>query len=282
MHPFGTKVRSHRQQMERIDRIPLEDSVLDRLLDSVYDKLSQRLAGGQRTNVNDLLPGAQDPLEGLVPEDMLPDLPMQDWFDPTVFARSTDQAEFDMTGISAASGPGKDGTGSDWFRTGEAPNNYVNRHNPLYKARTDFARQINRHIEELFGVSGGGVGYYRPPHANDSAPGGRSGNSDHYSAGAIDYYGTGEQLDRLRDWLTQQPFTGFVRWRSESHYDHLHVSFDLGWVAENYFQGRALPPITASASPQNAAVSAPTLPDSPDTSLGAENVAPELVRGRPS
>lgn len=205
---------------------------LDHLLDAVFDRVSAKLAGGQRKHPNDLLPESDEPMEGIIPDDYRPDLTMADWFDPLMFI----QGDPDLSQVSSG-GPGKEGDGMDWFRSGEAPNNYANRHNPLYESRRQFAIGVAPKIEELFGVSAqGSAGYMRQPHPSHKAPGGPSANSDHYSGGAIDFFGSPENLTALRNWLIEQPFTSFVRWQSESHYDHLHVSFDLGWVAENYGQ----------------------------------------------
>lgn len=221
---------------------------LDGLLTAIFDRLSNQIAGG-RVHPEDLRPEVTLPDEGFVPEEILPDLEMQDWFDPVEWAKADpDTPEFNVPTAKAATGSGRDGTGGDWFRTSEAPNNFANRHNPLYKARADFAAQVAGRVEDMFGVEASGVNYLRPPKSSDAAAGGRSSNSDHYSAGAIDFFGTPEELDRLRAWAVNQPFSSFVRWRSESHFDHLHLSFDLGWVAENYFKGRQVPDLTAGVS----------------------------------
>lgn len=237
---------------------------LDPMLTAVFDTLSRRLAGGFRTHPEDMLGGADDPNEGIVPDEYRPDISSFEWMDPTVWAAS-DPNQITAEDIAAMgiapTGPGTAGSGRDFFRSGEAPSNYTNRHNPLYEARRDFAQAINGQIEELFGVNGGGVGYLREPKASDAAPGGRSANSDHYSGGANDYYGTVEQLDALAAWAQTQPFVSFIRWRSESHGGpsgteqgaHLHMSFDLGWVAQNYFterQAPTLPPMAKPSSPE--------------------------------
>jgi hypothetical protein len=226
---------------------------LGRLLTQVFDSVSNELAGG-RVNPADLLPGADDPNEGSVPAEFLPGVETFDWFDPTVWSNATPDAvtPTDLTAITAATGAGTDGEGLDWFRAGEAPNNYVNRNNPLYVARKDFIVSVAPKLEQMFDVSvEGSAGYYRPPAAADAAPGGRSPNSDHYSAGAVDVYGTPEQLTGLRDWLVEQPWTAFVRYASESHQEHLHLSVDLGWVANNYYGGNTPEPpsLTMHQSP---------------------------------
>jgi hypothetical protein len=228
---------------------------LDGILTGIFDRLSQQVAGGLRSDPRDLLPEVDNPLEGLVPDEFRPEVSSFDWFDPTVWARasSDDMSMVDPNRVQPATGAGKDGRGMDWFRGGEAPNNLTNRNNPLYQARRDFAVQAASQIENLFDVSAqGSAGYLRPYSRSHAAPGGPSGNSDHYSGGAVDFFGSKEELTALRNWLIVQPFTSFVRWQSESHYDHVHVSFDLGWVAQNYFQGRSLP--TFTQAPRSAAI----------------------------
>ena len=238
---------------------PADERPLARLLESVYDRLSQELAGGQRSHPDDLVPWASDPMEGSTPDDFIPEVDFSSWFDPTVWAGANpeEMGQIDLSSIPAASGPGKPGKGLDWFRTGEAPNNYTNRHNPLYVARREFAVAIAPELQRMFGVSVGGAGYMRPPHPDDAKPGGRSHNSDHYSGGALDITGDPAKLDQLRDWLIEQPWVSFVRWRSESHHDHLHVSIDIGWIAQNYFQGRQVPQM-APPRPQPAGQKPPS------------------------
>jgi hypothetical protein len=237
---------------------------LDTTLTSIFDDLSRKMAGGLRTDPRDLLPEADNPLEGVIPDEFLPEVSQFDWFDPTVWAKASteDMSMVDLSNLQPATGAGKEGKGRDWFRSGEAPNNYVNRNNPLYQARKDFAVGIAPKIEEMFEVSAqGSAGHLRAPQASHKAPGGPSGNSDHYSGGAIDFFGEKEELDALRDWLVTQPFTSFVRWQSESHYDHVHVSFDTGWIAQNYFEGRSVPPISKTP-----AVSSTQLREAPRSS----------------
>ncbi|KKL26890.1 hypothetical protein LCGC14_2390740, partial [marine sediment metagenome] len=57
------------------------------LLTSVYDQLSNQIAGGQRRPEQSLLPGADDPLEGSIPDEFLPGVDTFDWFDPRLSAR---------------------------------------------------------------------------------------------------------------------------------------------------------------------------------------------------
>ena len=222
---------------------------LGSLLTSVFDQLSNQIAGGSRVDHRSLLPGADDPFEGVIPDEFLPGVETFDWFDPTVWAaaRPDDITRVDLNAIPVPTGVGASGTGLDWFRSSEAPNNFTNRNNPLYVSRKDFVVALAPQLEEMFGVSAGGAGYYRPPAAADAAEGGRSPNSDHYSAGALDFYGTPEELTSLRNWLVEQPFVAFVRYQSESHETHLHLSIDVGWVAHNYFQDSQLPKVTPPA-----------------------------------
>ena len=213
----------------------------------MFDSLSNRIAGGQRMSAADLLPQSQDPTEGTVPEEFLMEVNPYDWFDPTVWAKANPD-DLTNTDLAAMVGqndnPGRAGKGMDWFRGGEAPHNLTNRNNPLYQSRREFAVALDRELAKKFGVSAqGSAGHLRGYQASHADPGGPSPNSDHYSGGAIDYFGTKEELDQLHAFLIAQPYTSFVRWQSESHYDHLHVSFDLGWVAEHYFTGKTIPPV---------------------------------------
>lgn len=270
LHPSGPQVEAENQQMgrrERIEagqRVAASEGELGGLLTQIFDRLSRQMAGGVRSDPRDLLPGAADPLEGLVPEEMVPEVQVFDWFDPTVWAKASPEqmSMVDLSQIPAASGPGKDGKGLDWFRGGEAPNNYTNRHNPLYQARREFAVAVAPKIEEMFGVSAqGSAGYMRAPSRGDAAPGGRSANSDHYSGGAIDFFGSKEEMVNLRNWLVEHaPWVSFVRCQSESHFDHVHVSIDLGWIAQNYFQGRSIPATTAGEAARSP--STPSIPSS--------------------
>lgn len=232
----------------------------DALLTALYDRLSHRIAGGQRTQAGVF--GMETVDEGFLPDEYRTELPDDDWFDPTQWANAdpNNMAGFDLSNIPSG-GPVREGKGMDFFRAGEAPNNHANRNNPLYQKRRDFAVAINSKIREMFGVSDhGSAGYYRPYDPAHAAPGGPSGNSDHYSAGAADYFGSSEELTRLRNWLINQPFVSFVRWQSESHYDHLHVSYDLGWVAQNF--GGQMPAFAEEPTAQ-AAPDAPDLPTPP-------------------
>lgn len=251
----------------------LEVGPIDDVLTQVFDRLSHFIAGGRRQDPRDLLPEVQDPSEGVVPEEVRPDVETFDWFDPAIWARATPEniTDADIQRVTPATGEGREGTGGDWFRGGEAPNNFVNRHNPLYQARREFAVTIHDDIENLFDVSAqGSAGYLRPPDPSHAAPGGASPNSDHYSGGAIDFFGETENLQRLRDWLVTQPFVSFVRWQSESHFDHVHVSFDLGWIAENWFQGRTAPILGEGSG--SSAGEAPGLPEEEEVRLPSEAV----------
>ena len=249
----------------------------DFLINGPLNTLSHGLAdGGQRIPLADLLPGADDPLEGSIPDEFLPGVDTFDWFDPTVWAgaRPDDITQVDLNAIPVPTGAGTAGSGLDWFLSGEAPNNFANRNNPLYQSRKDFVVALAPQLEDMFDVSAeGSAGYMRQPSAGDAAPGGRSSNSDHYSGGALDVYGTPENLTNLRNWLVEQPFVAFVRYQSESHQTHLHVSFDVGWVAHNYFQGSQLPPLVTSPS---------SLTLSQEAAGGAEEVQPAApVRTQP-
>ncbi len=240
------------------------DRPLGDFLTGIFRVLSDGMTpSGQAEDIEMLMPGADDPLEGLIPDEFLPFVSSFDWFDPTVWAgaASGDVASIDLSAITQRTGPGADGSGLDWSGVGQAPNNFTNRNNPLYISRKDFIVALAPQLEAMFGVSSGAVGYYRPPSSSDAAPGGKAVNSDHQSAGALDIYGTPEELTALRNWLVLQPFTAFVRYQSESHSKHLHLSIDIAWVANNYFSGTQLPPLTVPPSPS---VEAGSLTDAAD------------------
>lgn len=220
-------------------------------LDRTFQQMARAVAQGDHSDPRELLPEALDPLEGTVPEEDRVNAQGFEWFDSAVWAKAPpgDMSQIDMTNVTPATGPGNDGNGMDWFRGTEAPNNLGNRHNQLYQARRQFAVNMASQIEEMFDVSSqGSAGYMRPWNASHAAPGGPSGNSDHYSGGAVDFFGNKEELTALRNWLIQQPFTSFVRWQSESHFDHVHASFDLGWVAQNFYEGQQLPQTTRNVA----------------------------------
>ena len=265
--------------------MPVDPRSPTALYQAVLDRLSNMIAGGQRIDPRLINPNGgllDDPLEGLVPEQYAEEIGRYDWFDPAVFAKAA-AADDPLAALSGfglsfpTGGPGRDGEGGDWFRSGEAPNNFANRNNPLYVARREFAVWIDQHIRQQFNVTGT-AGHLRQPHPSDADPGGRSPNSDHYSGGATDYFGDKAELQRLRDWLVQQPFVSFVRWQSESHFDHVHVSYDLGWVAQNWF-GRSDPQVTLpdfttvdqAMQDQAAAVDSP-IPSAMPTTVDAQRV----------
>jgi hypothetical protein len=233
--------------------LPTEGGQLDGLLTQMFSALSDRIAGGQRSDARDLLPEVLDPDEGTIPEEFLADVTEVEYFDPTT-ATPADVAAFDINSVKPGTGAGKEGKGLDWFRKGEAPNNYANKDNPLYRARREFAMAIAPQLEELFGVSAqGSAGHMRKPSSGDAAAGGRSANSDHYSGGALDLFGTKEEMVALRNWAIEQPWVSFVRCQSESHHDHVHLSIDLGWVKENFFQNQDMSKIHAAGAPSAAA-----------------------------
>lgn len=214
------------------------------VLDRIFQGIARQIAQGTNTDPRDMLPGAADPLEGLVPDPYRPETESYDWFDSAAWYSGPPETPVDFSKLPVGTGQGTDGDGLDWFRSSEAPNNLGNRHHPLYQARRQFALNMAQKIGDLFDVSDqGSAGYLRPFQASHAEPGGPSANSDHYSGGAVDFFGTPEELTELRDWLIRQPFTSFVRWQSESHYDHLHVSFDLGWVGQNFYEGQPVPPV---------------------------------------
>lgn len=218
------------------------------LLTAIYDQLSHRFAGGRRPDLNLVNPVTGEPIEvdteGLLPEDIEAMLPTaEQWFDPVMFR---DPERFDLSAIpkTASGGAGREGEGLDWFRSGQAPSNYANRNHPLYQARAEFiSKHVAPTIADLFpGMKVTGQGYYRPP----GGGGGQAKNSDHQSAGALDVFGTPEEMAALRNWAVNQPWVSFVRCNSPYHYDHVHISVDLGWVAENYYGGKTPPPVDSS------------------------------------
>jgi hypothetical protein len=254
------------------------ENPLRQQLTQLYDVLSNKIAGGQRTDHRDLLPGVDDPAEGLIPEEFADQLTELDWYTPTDWAGlgAEDALRADLTQIPEPGGKAVDGKGRDFFRSGEAPDNFTNRNNPLYVARKEFVDQVTPRLNDLFGVSGQ-AGHYRKPQASHKDPGGPSANSDHYSAGAVDFFGSESELDALRDYLVDQPWVSFVRWQSESHWDHVHASFDLGWIARNYFSGRTTP--TMPAKTPSVPAKAPSVPASTPgpVQVGADPSAPRAI-----
>ena len=246
--------RAQPGQQDDTDTQEQRPSQLEAMLRLLYERLSDQIAGGARTNVNLLGPLGQeiDPeFEGMLPDDLDFEPPVT-LLDPTVFgladpnapqgsiAESALQSAISESALqsairSSANVQGRAGKGGDWFRTGQAPNNYANRNHPLYKARAQFVADIVAPtIKQLFPeATVTGQNYYRPP----GGGGGQAKNSDHQSAGALDIFGPEHVLDAIRDWAIQQPWVSFVRWKSPYHYDHVHISVDIGWVAENFFGG---------------------------------------------
>lgn len=232
-------------QQDDTDTQEQRPSQLEAMLRLLYERLSDQIAGGMRTNVNLIGPLGQeiDPeFEGILPDDLNFEPPVT-LLDPTVFMLadpnaprgSISESVLQSAIRSSANVQGRAGKGGDWFRTGQAPNNYANRNHPLYKARAQFvADVVAPTIKRLFPeATVTGQNYYRPP----GGGGGQAKNSDHQSAGALDIFGPEHVLDAIRDWAIQQPWASFVRWKSPYHYDHVHISVDIGWVAENFYGG---------------------------------------------
>lgn len=263
-------------QQDDTDTQEQRPSQLEAMLRLLYERLSDQIAGGVRANVNLLGPLGQeiDPeFEGILPDDLNFEPPAT-LLDPTVFRLADPNAPkgsiAESVLQSAISSPanvqGRAGKGGDWFRTGQAPNNYANRNNPLYKARAQFvADVVAPTIKQLFPeATVTGQNYYRPP----GGGGGQAKNSDHQSAGALDIFGPEHVLDAIRDWAVQQPWVSFVRWKSPYHYDHVHISVDIGWVAENFFGGgKATSPVFVNTDTQRrggGSPQGPGLPQSPE------------------
>lgn len=249
---------------------PQDPDGLGGVLSALYERLSDQIAGGKRT-ASPMLALDDPDAEGFLPDEYRQQVPAMDWFDPAMFAQMdpANPTTWDFSSLPSAGGPGQAGKGMDWFRSGEAPNNFQNRSNPLYQSRRDFAVGIAGELRQMFDVTDqGSAGYMRDPHPSHAAPGGPSGNSDHYSGGAIDFFGSKSELTRLRNWLVEQPFVSFVRWQTESHFDHVHVSFDLNWVAQNFYGGQGdlaalMSGVNTAATTDDPATEAPELPDSP-------------------
>lgn len=226
---------------------PMAQLLFNGVYSTIADSVARQAGALEgRVHFQDLLPGGNVPGEGTIPEEYLPDVGSYDWLKTSDWMGASDEAfpTIDWGSVpEPGSGAGVEGEGLDWFRTGEAEANYANRFNPLYQARADFAAAVAAQIEKQFNVNASGEHYLRPPSASDAAPGGRSSNSDHYSAGAIDFYGSPERLTALRNWLITQPYISFVRYESPDHLDHLHASFDIGWVAKNYFDSKVVPTV---------------------------------------
>lgn len=255
------------------------------LLAAQFERLSNQIAGGQRVHPDALLP--VDPNEGLFLDEYLPHLPpnaelealSQLITDPTVAEEGLGQG-FDPSQLGGYVSEGRDGNGYDWYRSGQAPNNYSNRNHPLYQARAEFVSNVVAPtIQRLFpGMNVTGQNYYRPP----GGGGGQAQNSDHQSAGALDIFsqykvGTAEQkeeLRALRDWAAQQPWVSFVRCLSPHHWDHVHLSVDINWVRDNAYNGptggiNTTAATTPTSSPSGTAQQ-PTVTPSPTVDPGIQ------------
>ena len=105
---------------------------------------------------------------------------------------------------------------------GEAFNNIGNRDHPLYQQRAQFVAQNKQQIMDKFGLKD--WGQWREVDAK--VDGNRSSNSDHYSGGANDYYGSMDKMQAAANYLQNQPYVSFVRIHEPG--PHLHVSYSLG------------------------------------------------------
>src|SRR5690606_40527447 len=152
--------RAQPGQQDDTDTQEQRPSQLEAMLRLLYERLSDQIAGGARTNVNLIGPLGQeiDPeFEGILPDDLNFEPPVT-LLDPTVFmladpnvprgsiAESVLQSAIRSSANvprgsiaesvlqsairSSANVKGRAGKGGDWFRTGQAPNNYANRNNP--------------------------------------------------------------------------------------------------------------------------------------------------------
>lgn len=119
--------------------------------------------------------------------------------------------------------PGGQGTGSaGQVPGGEAANNIANRDHPLYQERAQFVSQHKGQVMDRFGLKD--WGQWRDVDAEVN--GNRSSNSDHYSGGANDFYGSMDAMQAAATHLQNQPYVSFVRIHEPG--PHLHVSYMLG------------------------------------------------------
>lgn len=107
-----------------------------------------------------------------------------------------------------------------------------------YGARVQIATQYGQMLASEFGLAADGIGYFRP--ATESVGGGRSENSDHITAGAVDFhlnpadpteFAKGQALiSKLNQLMAQGIVSGYI-WNpndpNDPHYGHIHVSFAL-------------------------------------------------------
>lgn len=126
----------------------------------------------------------------------------------------------------AAASTDSGGTTYGINRGGEAPNNKAHaaearRGEGVYGARAQRVSSLIPQIESQFDVRFGGQ--WRDINADVTAD--RSANSDHYSGGALDFFGSDAEMKRLADWLGNRSDVSFVKIHGSP--PHVHVSFKL-------------------------------------------------------
>lgn len=125
------------------------------------------------------------------------------------------------------------GTG-DYYNGGQAPDNLAHHDEARqgigpYGQRAQFATSMVPVINSKFNVRTSAENdqwrYAVDPQNKDQAR-----NSDHLSGGALDLWvvdGDYDSMNKARDWLSTLPQVSFIRWQSDGHQTHLHVSFHL-------------------------------------------------------
>lgn len=121
-------------------------------------------------------------------------------------------------------------TFSNWTGSGrQAPNNKAfadeaRRGEGSYGARAEFVAQIGPQIAEAYNLS-------KPQQWRDldMQPKGGSSNSDHYSGGAIDLFGTMGDMQAAAADLVNRPYVAGVRIHEPG--PHLHVSFNIDYFS---------------------------------------------------
>lgn len=153
-----------------------------------------------------------------------------------VYGTTAESYQFTARGVTDGSKGDESYSGytfSNWTGSGrQAPNNaaFVDEAKAgegPYGARANFAYQIAPQIADAYGLRADGAGYFRPVGAHEGDPN-RSENSDHITAGAVDFWGTMQQMQQAAADLVNRPYVAGVRIHEPG--PHLHVSFDI-----NYF-----------------------------------------------
>jgi hypothetical protein len=173
-----------------------------------FDEMSNRIAGGRRTSLNDITQVNETALATTVPDignAMLLE---------SVVAEGTETFDSAQPGASWSSS----GITQHTHATNEA-----RLHDPDYHLiATNTVTPVGQWLTNQFGVS---VSQYRPLNFR---PQGGAQFSDHYWGGALDVSGTVEQMDAVSAWVEQygdQIGVDYKLWRTANHFDHVHISF---------------------------------------------------------